>query len=332
MTNSAARLSPKSVISKRTMLRGTSREGTILRGGIRSTAGVRLDVSSMQIIFSSPPGGVVVDHPAADTRLWNVTIDRTDRYGVRQTGGYFEAILVDVTRTSSGWDDVSDGTGIFLSGGVHGELVLVSLRDQTQGLVAGGDGTRVRARFVTAAGHRCSFWFGELVGDYMGDGFAALEARNHSLLYMENVTVDDNDFLGLSVHDGARAYAGTATFANTHACEGEDGRDYGGINVSARRNGTIQVENFESGHAAHAGLQVHTSYGSARVGFVHDNMVGLNLLLPAGWPFDEAVDCLSDAVIYLNNNHQNLDTTELPVPPDGLTPSSYECPTVEWVP
>lgn len=298
--------------------------GTILAGSVVNNGPFTVQIDHLRISNSESPGALVVINNRAKTILNHVLIDRATRYGVYQKGGTLNADTASVIYISAGMitnterqnnirEVVSYGTGIFLSD-VTGTLSDVELRSNVQGLVAEGAGTRLQINTLISERHMVNVFLKDYVvcnTFEFNNGLAGIEARNGANLQLQGIKILDNDFCGLSVHDGATVKGTDVTVLRTKNlfCAGNDER--GGINVSVRRGGAyLELTQFELGHGDLCGLQLVQAKAKCTNGKIHHHAIGVHVKEP---PPDFRYEDLMGGVIYQDNG-RNLDAETLPVP------------------
>jgi hypothetical protein len=106
-------------LSRHTTIDGESRLGTVLIGSIVNNAGVDLTVRDLSVAAVRGPGGVFADAPCAWTRLTNVLIDSSARFGLYQRGGVLTVSSSVIRNTVADESSRFAGTAVFLTGGVR---------------------------------------------------------------------------------------------------------------------------------------------------------------------------------------------------------------------
>lgn len=339
-----------------TILHGAAfdKGAVVITGSIGNHTGAPLTVEHLVMRGAPSPGAIDVAHADAQTTLRDITIEQAGDYGIRQRGGRLlaENVRVNGTRSRpaaaavkprplqlfrkalSPRPAVSAGSGIFVDGGATATLDDVSLTDNHQGLVVAGHGTRLRATGLQVDRHRGNPALQELMcASSIRNGFAAVEVRDGALAHMEDVSLDDNEVYGLSVHHGGKAYAGRVSIQRTGAPAAcAETRTGGGINASVRHGGSaLELVDLDLGHARLAGFQVINADASLRNGTVHHNTIGVHIRdLPEGFDFA----CLTEGVRF-SDNGLNLDADRLPVPDADLPSGSGDsapsgCAQVRW--
>jgi hypothetical protein len=153
--------------------------------------------------------------------------------------------------------------------------------------------------------------------------------RDGALAYLEDVSLDDNELYGLSVHHDGRAYAGRVSIQRTGAAAAcAESHTGGGINASVRHGAALEMVDLDLGHARLAGFQVIDAQATLRNGAVHHNTIGVHIReLPEGYDFA----CLSEGIRF-HDNARNLDADRLPVPDAGIggEGAAPACAHVGW--
>lgn len=314
-------------VTKSTRLLGASRGGTVLRGRILHTHTVPLHVERLTITRAGYPGAVVSTNPHSTTTIRDVTISNAFPYGVVKNGGTLNLSLATIQSTLPGYKNLRDGTAVMIKGGATAYLSSVLMRDNAQGLVAGGAGTRVRAYNVTVQGCRWNTWFkSTLLNQTEKQGFAAVEIYDGALLYARWLNVLNNELGGLTVHHNGQANVRYGRFIGTTLGPmGADGGFSGGHNIEVRRGGTLQLQSFESAQAEFTGVRAFNGGLLAMShGTVHHNIVAVSLIASPG--IHEA--CLMSGVVF-SDYTRRLDASPLPVPLTSSSPAPV-CPTVSW--
>jgi hypothetical protein len=315
-------------ISNNTTLRkstisGTARGESALVGYVHNNNAVTLQIDGMRIANSDAPGAIVVNNSGAKTVLKNVSVDRANRYGIYQRGGTLTIDAASVTYISPGiiratdaeinsGSVVSYGTAIYISNATA-NLSNITLSGNSQGIVAEGNLATIQISNILAERHSVNGFLKSWLGSHIqfGNGFSVVEVRNGANLHMRGANIRNNDFCGISVHDGAKLWASNTIILNTRKVQCPGNVTRGGIGVSAQRAGAyVELRNFEIGYSDLCGLQLVNAKAKCSNGRVHHNPIGVNV---QDAPPDFNIADLMDDVTY-QDNERNLDSETLPVP------------------
>lgn len=322
------------LINNNTLLRGITSAGlpektmgSMIVGTVQNNGPYILEMDNLRIANSPAPGAIVVNNAGATTILNNISIDRATRYGIYQKGGTLLVDTASVVYITPGIISETDklkrlaevicyGTGIFLYN-VQADLSNLTLRSNVKGLMANGTGCNVTIRNMLAERHSTNPLLKDLVicRDYsFSNGLGCIEAANGARLQLQGIKIQDNDFCGLSVRDGARvsAYDFVVLRSNKVLCSGN--KEHGGISVSVRGGGAwLELDQFELGHSL-IGLQLVNATARCSNGKIQHNIIGIHLKdMPTGFNLAD----LQNNVLFLDNQRK-LDAATVPVPGTGL--------------
>ena len=274
-----------------------------------------------------------------DARLVRVRVRNAQGLGLDVLGGTLTASGLEISQTRALATDAAAGTAIRLRGGVRASLSLVTLdRNESAGIVAEGDGTKVLLRFVQVTrttvnplpAHRA-----DLLLDGRFDGRGAVEVRDRALVLAEHFLIDRAESVGLLVHSGGLAHfrAGTISrvtsisdsdiagicAAVVHAAD-LDQPPVGSDALDTPRAGLV-LGDFVATRGSLCGLNASAAWLHARHGVVSNAVVGACVFGGrSGFTLDLAE--LADDVIYVDNG-VNLQTSSgypppAPVPSGGV--------------
>jgi len=319
-------ISNNTIIRKSPALLGRKGECTLL-GYIHNSEAVTLQIEDLHIAGSDPPGAIVINNPGANTILNNVSIDNAKQYGIYQNGGKLTinnscinsiecGILNETDLINNQEEVISYGTAIYISDAVA-DLSNLTLEGNAQGVIADGAYTSVQVNTMVAEKHRINPFLKTWLLNKLqfGNGFSVIEVRNGAHMTLQGVVLRDNEFCGLSVHDGGDVWAGNLTILNTSTvlCSNSEGR--GGIGVSVRRGGAFfEFTAFEVGYAELCGLQIVEATAKGNGGKIHHCAIGLSI---EQLPPQFNLNVLAGSLIFLDNE-RNLDADQMPVPDINL--------------
>jgi len=285
--------------------------------------GGELSVSDVRISDTAAAGGVASSGTAihlanVDAIMAGIVIERSGRFAIRQIGGSLTlsgALILD-TKTR---EELSEaGTSIWTSDGaktdISGSIINGS---RSSALIIQGIQTEAFLRDVVVSDTRVNpYLMQEHVIAPAPDlalppirwrpgAYASIEVQQEAQLNMEQSRVTGNEYIGLRVTDNAQARVTNTRFSLTRSFPGSED---GGINIQAKDNGYIYLENVTSSHADLIGVQLYRGTADYHIGEVSYNLVGAHVTT-TGF----AISRLMDRVVY-SYNARDLDTVELPVP------------------
>ncbi|MGH2830676.1 MAG: right-handed parallel beta-helix repeat-containing protein [Actinomycetota bacterium] len=296
------------VIHRNTRIFGDG--GTVHLGGrVKNQSSSRLELDDVDVVRADAPGAIVVDHPCAHTVLNNVDVVDADLYGIWQRNGRLRYSNGFVTDTQAGVELPSQGTGIYLTGGVRADLGNINLYDNTSGgLIAQGVGTAVIAENLVLRGNSVNPFYLSADGPCLFDrGGGGVLVRFGAHMTLSDSSIADTAFLG------AAAYSeGTIlTILDSRIDDTTQVGDCGGFSVSALDDGYVRLEDVTLIGSDRCGLMIATG-GTAdyHIGYVSEHPIGACVQTEG---FD--VLRLQSRVVY-DDNERQLDSTTLPVPED----------------
>lgn len=286
---------------------GGERRASLLHGSIRNSTLAELKLEGIFIWDSDRPGAIVVDHPCAVTDVDDVDILNAEHYGIWQRGGLLNVSRSDVFGTRAGPTLVSQGTGIYLTGGVRADLgsVIVSGND-SGGIIAQGEGTEMIAANVYVQDNTVNAFFVTPENPCLfAEGMGGVLARFGAVIRMNDSLVEGNTSFGLiAVGEGTEI-----EFSGAVDSTRSSGDSCFGNNVLAIFDAHVTLHDFSSFKAEVCGLQLAAGGEiDASHGNVFDNIIGANVQTEG---FD--LDRIQDDVRYLWNE-SNFDGSTLPLP------------------
>jgi hypothetical protein len=316
-------------IRRDTHIFGAGKDVVALSGTIENSGPHELWLYHLTMKYIYSPGGIIVENAGATTILYDVLIDRAALYGVRQHGGTLAIYHSEIRYTYQYWDDLAEGTALFLSGGVEAHLFNVSLLGNgSAGLVASDDGTVVSATSLDVRNNSSNFWFRDEIGSSYADGYAAVEVRDGARLFASDYSIVDNRGTGLFVHDDAEAFLSSGTITGTQSVSTSNG-DKLGSNIVVKA-AILELEDFTSSWASLAGLQLLYGRFSGSRGAISQNVIGVHNIQSDDSTYDY-FGCIDEIV--MAGNDRNFDGTTLAVPDpladlDGASADPANCPSV----
>jgi hypothetical protein len=236
-------------ITRHTRITGSGPGPATLVGSIINRTASRLELTGLRLERAPTPGAVIVDHPCADTSLTAVNIVNAEHHGIWQRGGTLRAGLVGVVGTRAGSSLVTEGTGIFLTGGAVAEMGLLDVaRNQSGGIVVDGMGTRLSARVANIVGNTANPSFdycalgeaGVISADQLTAGVVARAGANVSLSLSR---IEDNALLGILLAGGAQGLITSVAVRSTDdvTCRGFQ---FFGHNVASLDEASLRLTGF----------------------------------------------------------------------------------------
>jgi len=285
--------------------------------------GGELSVSDVRISDTAAAGGVASSGTAihlanVDAIMAGIVIERSGRFAIRQIGGSLTLSGALILDTKAREELSEAGTSIWTSDGaktdISGSIINGS---RSSALIIQGIQTEAFLRDVVVSDTRVNpYLMQEHVIAPAPDlalppirwrpgAYASIEVQQEAQLNMEQSRVTGNEYIGLRVTDNAQARVTNTRFSLTRSFPGSED---GGINIQAKDNGYIYLENVTSSHADLIGVQLYRGTADYHIGEVSYNLVGAHITTTG---FD--ISRLMDRVVY-SYNARDLDTVELPVP------------------
>jgi hypothetical protein len=275
--------------------------------------------------------GSISNGAGHDLALSNLTLRDCRPYALVQQRGALNLTDVGIYRTRRSDTDSHSGTAIEISEGVVGRFMNVALNDnQGFALFLSGAGTKVLAQNLTVRNNRINRRIIETASaESWMERIAAVEVGDGALLLGDNPVIEDNEFIGLLARDGGRVRLRGGRVSDTQSVE-HDSRRWGGINVSSRRGGRIELESMQISGARLAGIQNSSSWFKLSESRVIGNAIGGHIKGNVAPDYDPIV-CLSGYGTVYEDNDRNFDSDYLPVPSTGLDEDATpNCPGVPW--
>jgi hypothetical protein len=311
-------------------IKSPSNYGVLQNGGRLSARDVIInDTAASANVASS---GTAIQLSNVEAILNGIRIERAGRFAIRQVGGSLHIFAATIRDTKTRDEFSRAGTGIWTSDGAKTEILSSIISgSQSSALIIEGRQTEAFLKHVTIydtevnprlmQGHLAAS-ASDLSSDFFSAGifttmypsaFASVEVQQEARLTMERSSISNNEYIGLRVGDNSQARIAYTNFCRTTSVPGSAWG--GGINIQAKNNGYIYLDNVITMHADLAGLQLYDGTADYHIGKVSYNLTGVHITTEG---FDS--NRLMDGVEY-SYNERNLDTRELPVPESGA-PSS----------
>ncbi|MBN1798491.1 MAG: hypothetical protein JW822_07930 [Spirochaetales bacterium] len=255
----------------------------------------------------------------AKTIITDADFSYAPHCAVKQQGGRLKLINVAIIRTKGTNQQEHSGTAILLTGGVTAVLDDLLLANNEDGaLRIEGGGSKVYAHKVTVKENGCRRTDS---GDYTF-GIGAVEVSKGAVLFMENSTVINNEFLGVFIFEGGKAHIRNTTVEGTKSVATAQG-EWGGANISVCQKtahlsfGTTELElaQVTTKGSAFCGLQIIDAWIRCQDVTITGNVFGLNIMSPNSINTPCLDECFDNCPNYNNEVDYSMDI--LPVPDAG---------------
>jgi hypothetical protein len=214
-----------------------------------------------------------------DATFIHVVIERSGRFGIRQIGGSLILSGTFIFDTQTREEFSKAGTGIYTNDGARTDIsdsyVTGSL---SSALIIQGVGTQASVRWAAIFDNKSNPWLmrehaltpppGSPMPEvrWVPGGYGAIEVQDGALLILNDSQVTDNQYMGMRVANGAQARITNTLFS--HMRRIPDIESGGGINIQAKNDGYVYLENVVSSYADLCGLQLYGGTADYHVGEV----------------------------------------------------------------
>jgi hypothetical protein len=153
-----------------------------------------------------------------------------------------------------------------------------------------------------------------------------IEVSDKATLCIENSLLLDNDYIGISVHDGGKMHLRNTTVKGTKSVQ-----KICGVNIAVASGGVADLRGFGVCDAT-MGVYVKEGYLTARDGFVNNNSVGITCFMSTNDPTYNPWNCIYDDVKFIGNGLRIYGDGPVPLPssPDSPGPDRSSCRLVPW--
>ncbi len=267
-------------ISRNTRILGEGASAPVLTGSILNSKG-----QTLVIHFFNIAG-------AADIAL-------------SQSGGTLELRQVTVSQTRRRSPGPEAGTAVMIKGGAQVVIEQGQLTEnEGQALWISDPGTRVLTNGLRVEKNKVNPAAMAAAASSDFSHSAAIEVTNDATLLAQNFSVTDNEFIGVLLHQRARAHfrqgtvSGTLDFANSSGIRG-------GNNFQIMSKAALELHGFVSERAQGFGVIVQDGYLTASTGQINNNVDGIAFMPPLPQANYDIGECFAEDISFQGNGVVN---------------------------
>lgn len=269
----------------------------------------------------------------------NITIDKPINYGILQVGGTLDMQNVVIKgvakgRTLERWQELDNEVALVrnacinLSGGALLRAKgIILVKNNLTAIRVDGENTKAVLSGVSIRDNKISQFFIRNPPLMCG----AIEVANKGTLCIENSAIENNEYIGIYIHDNGKMHLRSTTVKGTKLVQDTTGRSLYGYNIFIASGATVELRSFVSSYAQGIGIAVEQAYLTAENGYVNNNAIGIWFFSnPANDPSYNPFYCIYDNVQFVDNVVRNGGMA-LPIPTSlNSAPDRSLCRIVPW--
>jgi hypothetical protein len=155
----------------------------------------------------------------------------------------------------------------------------------------------------------------------------AIEVTNYGTLLIENSLIENNEYIGISVHDNGKMHLRDTLVKGTKKVQDGNGGYIFGDNIFISSGGTVELHRFSSDYAQRVGITIDNGFLTAENGTVNYNLIGIAFLSNPIEPNYNPFNCIYDDVKFVGNSTKISGALPIPLitPPDRSL-----CKIITW--
>lgn len=269
-------------------------------------------------------------------KIKDVTIEKSINFGILQIGGSLEmqnVIVHGIKRSRIIENTLVRNAGINLLSGAKLIASNVSLvKNSLTALLVDGINTKAVISDFIVKDNIIPMHF---ITD-PPQLYGAIEVTNNGTLCIENSIIENNEYIGISVHDGGKIHLRNTTVSGTKLVKDSSGNMLFGDNILTATDSIAELHNFLVSTAQLCGIEIDKAYVTAENGKINNNQIGITFLSdPVNNPDYNPFDCIYDNVELVDNGLRVQSLNGVPIQPvsiDGtpITPDRSNCRLVPW--